>query len=227
MNVLALDTATSATAVALRTGAHAEPVEARDDPPAGERPRHAARVLALARELLDAHGLDFPALDRVVVGVGPGSFTGLRIGVATARALALAADAELVGVSSLRALAAPALAAQPGQVVLAMLDARRGEAFVAAWRGDDEVLAPRTAGPEELAGLVAQGWLGVGDGALRFESHLTSAGVVVAPPDCGLHRVRAALLLGLGAGARAGERTAVTPDYLRLPDAELARRDRG
>lgn len=227
MNLLALDTATSATTVAVLAAGAAEPIEARDDPPAGQRPRHTAELLALATALLERCGLTFADLDRIAVGIGPGSFTGLRIGLATARALALATGAELVTVSTLRALALPAEAHAPGAVVLAVIDARRGEAFVAAWRAGKPVLAARAEPPTGVAALAREGgagapetWLGVGDGAIRFRADLEPAGVTVPPSDSPLHRVSAVAICRLGLTAEPTERTAVVPDYLRAPDAD-------
>ncbi|HEX2086509.1 MAG TPA: tRNA (adenosine(37)-N6)-threonylcarbamoyltransferase complex dimerization subunit type 1 TsaB, partial [Solirubrobacteraceae bacterium] len=93
MKLLAFDTATPSTAVALvAAGVRAE---RRHDPDPGERPGHAAQLLPLAARLLEDAGLAFRDLDRIAVGTGPGTFTGLRIGVATARALAQGAGAEL------------------------------------------------------------------------------------------------------------------------------------
>src|SRR5947209_9913265 len=102
--ILGLDTATRATAVALAAG-DGSLLEARDDPARGERPAHAARLLPLCADLLGEARIAFSDLDRLAVGVGPGTFTGLRIGVASARALARAASVPLVGVSTLQALA--------------------------------------------------------------------------------------------------------------------------
>ncbi|HWI08789.1 MAG TPA: tRNA (adenosine(37)-N6)-threonylcarbamoyltransferase complex dimerization subunit type 1 TsaB [Solirubrobacteraceae bacterium] len=195
MIVLGFDTATPATSVALldsaRPGAAAE---RRHEPAAGERPGHAAQLLALAAELLRSAGLGFGDVDRIGVGVGPGTFTGLRIGVATARALAQSARAELVGVSTLRALAVAAEpAAPPGSGVLAVIDARRGEAFAAGWRGGDPVIGQLAAAPERLAQLVAGergAWLAVGDGALRFREDLERVGCTV-PAAAEQHGVRA------------------------------------
>ena len=95
-----MDTATPATAVAVWAPDGTE-VERRDDPGPGERPAHAARLLALVDEVVPG----WDAIERIAVGIGPGGFTGLRIGIATARALAQARDLPLVGVSSLAALA--------------------------------------------------------------------------------------------------------------------------
>jgi tRNA threonylcarbamoyladenosine biosynthesis protein TsaB len=218
--ILAFDTATAATAAAvLRAGRIAE---ARDDPPPGARPAHAARLLPLAAEAMRAAGCGWGDLGRIAVGVGPGSFTGLRIGVATARGLAQATGLPLAPVSSLRALAEPALAAAPA--VLAVLDARRGEAFAAAWGAGFAVLgAPAVLAPAELARAAAAlpaGGIAVGDGALRFRLELEQAGAEVPPEASPWHRVAAAAVCRLGAEAETVPLGEVTPDYLRAPDAE-------
>jgi tRNA threonylcarbamoyladenosine biosynthesis protein TsaB len=102
--ILGLDTATAGTAVAVWAPGGPE-IERRDDPPPGARPAHAGKLLALVEEAIAVSGADWDAIERIAVGVGPGSFTGLRLGIATARALAQARDLPLVGVSSLEALA--------------------------------------------------------------------------------------------------------------------------
>jgi tRNA threonylcarbamoyladenosine biosynthesis protein TsaB len=230
MNVLGLDTATAATAVALLT-ADGALLEARDDPAGGDRPRHATTLLPLAAGLLDRAGIDWPALDLIAVGIGPGTFTGLRIGIATARALAQGAGAELVGISSLRALAAGAASESPQRPVAAMIDARRGELFVAAYSGAEQLLEPLALAPERVAAALdrvapagSDPWLAVGDGALRFRSVLEAAGVAVAPDDSGFHRVSAAVICRLAATGQADAHEPVTPHYVRVPDAELTRR---
>jgi tRNA threonylcarbamoyladenosine biosynthesis protein TsaB len=214
--LLAFDTATPSTVVGLDTGS--EVLEARDDRAPGERPRHAQELLGLARSLLGRAGLAFGDVERVAVGVGPGSFTGLRIGVSTARSLAQATGAELVALSTLRALAVAAEG--HADVVLPVVDARRGEVFAAAWRRDEEQLAPQAIAPSALADLAQPGWLGVGDGAVRFRDQLVQAGVTVPEPDAPVHRLSAATICRLGAQAEPAPRDAVVPSYLRLPDAE-------
>ena len=216
MNVLAFDTATPSTVVAVNGR------ELRHDPAPGERPGHAMQLLPLATRLLEEAGLAFEDLDRIAVGIGPGTFTGLRIGVATARALAQASGAELVGVSTLRTLAQN-VADRP---VLAVLDARRGEAFVAAWRGEEAVLAPAAVTPEVLGGLVAPGSLAVGDGAVRFRDVLEPSGAEVPADGSSLHRLSALSVARLAAAAPPGAAEDVVPEYLRLPDAEIALRQR-
>ena len=230
MIVLGLDTATPATVVGLLDDARVggpDCAERRHEPAAGERPGHAAQLLALAAELLGAAGLRFADVDRIAVGLGPGTFTGLRIGVATARALAQGSGAELVGVSTLRALAIAAEPAAPaGHGVLAVIDARRGEAFAAGWRGGEAVLEQAALAPAALAERVAAeggAWLAVGDGALRFRADLEDAGCRVPPDDVAQHRVSARAICRLGRHAPRAVRDLVVPDYLRLPDAVLAR----
>jgi tRNA threonylcarbamoyladenosine biosynthesis protein TsaB len=228
--VLGFDTATPATAAALLDDARSGAApERRHEPAPGERPGHAAQLLALAAELLGEAGLTFRDVDRIAVGVGPGTFTGLRIGVATARALAQSAQAELVGVSTLRALA---LAAEPaaGRVgtdggVLAVIDARRGEVFAAGWRDGRPVFQPAALAPAELAGRVAaegRSWLAVGDGALRFREDLEGAGCTVPDDGAEQHGVSARAICRLALEAPEGTaRDLVVPDYLRPPDAVL------
>ncbi|MEJ7797491.1 MAG: tRNA (adenosine(37)-N6)-threonylcarbamoyltransferase complex dimerization subunit type 1 TsaB [Solirubrobacteraceae bacterium] len=224
MIVLGFDTATPATAVALLEGhAPGDARERRHDPPAGERPGHASRLLALAHDLLDEAGLRFADIDRIAVGLGPGGFTGLRIGVATARALAQAADAEIVGVSTLRALAAAARPAA-GQGVLAVVDARRGEVFAAGFRGERQLLGPLAIAPSALGALAGAGWLALGDGALRFRDDLQAAGCVVPADGSPQHGVSARMICRLARHAHRGaERDLLVPDYLRRPDAVPSR----
>ena len=235
MIVLGFDTATAATAVALLDdagpGGGAGPAaERRHEPAPGERPGHAAQLLALAAELLGDAGLRFADVDRIAVGLGPGTFTGLRIGVATARALAQSTGAELVGVSTLRALAAEAEPGAPaGYGVLAVIDARRGEAFAAGWRAGEPVIGQVALAPQPLARLVADEggrWLAVGDGALRFREDLEDAGCTVPPDGSGQHGVSARAICRLARQAPMGTaRDLVIPDYLRPPDAVLARKN--
>jgi tRNA threonylcarbamoyladenosine biosynthesis protein TsaB len=233
--VLGFDTATPATAVALRLG-DGTTLRAYDEPLPAERPGHTTRLLALAGELLAQADLRWGALQRIVVGVGPGTFTGLRIGVATARGLAQSLGVGVVGVSTPRVLAEAALRAQD-RAVLAVIDARRGEAFASAYTATDqgaasELAAPRALAPQDLASVSAQiegdrDWLAVGDGAVRFRGHLEAAGVAVPADFSALHRVDAGVLCELALDASAGSPEAVAPDYRRRPDAEIALQNAG
>jgi tRNA threonylcarbamoyladenosine biosynthesis protein TsaB len=209
--ILGLDTATPSTAVAAwAPGGTA--VERRDDPPPGERPGHAGRLLVLVEEVLDAAG-GWPAVERIAVGVGPGGFTGLRLGIATARALAQGRGLPLVGVSSLDALAAGA------PDVAALIDARRGEVFAAVWSGGDRVLGPVAIAPAELAASLRPGTPAVGDGAVRFRAELERAGAVVPEDGSPAHRLSALEVCRIGAQGRPADRDGLLPDYRREPDA--------
>lgn len=217
MNVLGLDASTSATAVALLPDA-GPPREAREAAAPGGRPQHSQRLLALSAQLLDAAGLGWSDVGLIAVGAGPGSYTGLRIALATGRGIARAHGAALVGVSSLQALAEPV----SGRGAIAVLDARRGEAFLAAYRDGAQLLAPSVCAPQALGALAAAaapGGLAVGDGALRYRDELEGAGVEVAPEHSELHLLSAGAICRLAA---AGAAAAALPDYLRAPDAEIA-----
>ncbi|MDQ3728992.1 MAG: tRNA (adenosine(37)-N6)-threonylcarbamoyltransferase complex dimerization subunit type 1 TsaB [Actinomycetota bacterium] len=224
--VLGFDTSTGYLTVALLAG---ETVlaerEIGPDATTG-RPRH-ARELLLAIEAVLAKGGGWESVGRIAVGLGPGTFTGLRIGISTARALAQSRDLPLVGVSSLRALAWGA----DGEA-LAVIDAKRTEAFAALYGADGkELWEPSVGTPETLAGRITErgvAVLAVGDGSVRFRSELESSGADV-PPDGDLrHRVAARQVCRLAAVAPAGELAKIKPTYLRRPDAELWReRDRG
>ena len=221
MIVLGLDTATPSTVAGVLVGERV--VEVRDDPAPGERPAHAARLLAAAEEALAGAGVAWEEVDRLAVGVGPGSFTGLRIGIATARALAQGRGLPIVAVSTLEALARGVSGApESSPLVLAVLDARRGEAFAAAWQGRTPLLAPAALAPEALAERVRAmpaAPLAVGDGAVRFRDSLEAAGALVPPDEDGLHRLRAGHVCRLGAEGSPTDRDALLPDYLREPDA--------
>ena len=211
MRILGIDTATALTAVAF-TDTKAQPAPllvALDDPPPGARPNHARAVLGLVEQVLDGTR----EIDRIAVGIGPGTFTGLRIGLATAQALARGFDCELVGVSTLAALEVAARQANPDMELLAVIDARRGEAFVAGTG-----LAPAVKRPEEL-GELATGRLAVGDGAIKFRAELERGGATVPPDDHELHRVQASFHCLIG--AQITQPKPVAPLYLRVPDAEL------
>jgi tRNA threonylcarbamoyladenosine biosynthesis protein TsaB len=242
--ILAFDTATAATAVAL-SGVDDVVYVARDDPPAGRRPGHATRLLPLIAGVMDRAALGWTDVERIAVGIGPGTFTGLRIGIATARALAQARGIPLIGISTLQSLALAGGRGTPGpggneqlppglDVVLPVLDARRGEVFAAGWRIDEAeefdaaLLPPRAIAPEALSELVAPlgpSTLTIGDGAIAFREVLERAGSFIPDDDSPLHRVTAAHHCRLAGRLSATVPDQVRPDYLRAPDAEIARRN--
>jgi tRNA threonylcarbamoyladenosine biosynthesis protein TsaB len=188
---LAFDTATSVATAAL----------VRDGELLGERVSRAVRVLEDADELLGVSGAERTELTGIVVGTGPGSFTGLRMGLAAARGLAFALDISVAGVSTLAALAEGA----PG--CLPVIDAGRREVFTLV-DGRPTVCSPQ----EVVAELCA------GDGALRYRKVLEERGVTVPPDDDERHLPRARFHAALAGSF--GPADAVEPLYLRIPDAE-------
>jgi tRNA threonylcarbamoyladenosine biosynthesis protein TsaB len=193
MLILAFDTATDVATTAL----------VRDGEVLGERRARAVAVLAGADELLREARLAPPDLDLLAVGVGPGSFTGVRIGLAAARGIALALDLPVSGVSTLAALGAGAPGAVP------VIDARRGEVFTLA-DGEPRCLAP---GELELQAGVAY----VGDGAVRYRTGIEEGGGLVPPDESDLHVPRARFHALLARDP--GPAELVEPIYLRNPDA--------
>lgn len=183
-----------------------------------ERPAHSRELLpALAGAMADAE-VDWADLDAIAVGVGPGAFTGLRIGIATARGLAQAHGTPLRPVSSLAALAAGIDA----RLALPLLDARRGELYGALHEDGAVRWEPFVARPEELAErLLGAGVapLAAGEGSLRFRQVLEGAGARVAPDGSPVHVVRALHVCRLAAGVPDTPSEAVVPHYLRAPDA--------
>ena len=218
MNLLGLDTATAASAVCLlRADGRAFEVVPPPSAPSA-RPAHAGELMPAVASVLERAALRFGDLDALAVGVGPGAFTGLRIGIATARAIAAAQSLPVRPVSSLAALAAGAQA----ELTLAVIDARRGEAFAALHRGADALWPPFVADPPTLAERIRAASVtpaAVGDGAVRFRDVLEAAGARVAPEDSPLHVIRALHICRLGSSAPAVAPEAVLPDYLRRPDA--------
>ncbi|MEA2374737.1 MAG: tRNA threonylcarbamoyladenosine biosynthesis protein TsaB [Thermoleophilaceae bacterium] len=218
MNVLGLDTSTPASAACVlrADGREFEVVPALDELTAA--PAHSRDLLVRVTDAMERAGLDFGDLDAIAVGTGPGSFTGLRVGIATARALAAAHDLELRPVSSLAALAAGIDAAER----LPLIDARRGEVFAALHGPEGERWAPFAAPPDQVAERVrAEGGnpLAAGDGSLRFRGLLEAAGVSVAPDGSQVHVVRALHVCRLAIAAPSVAPEAVLPTYIRDPDA--------
>ena len=219
---LGFDTATADTAVAVIGGD--APIERIRGPERGGRPAHATALLPTIEESVTAAG-GWAEIDLIAVGIGPGSFTGLRIGVSTARALAQARRLPVVGVSSTAALAAGigGLPEAAGRSRLAVIDARRGEVFVAldAGSGAGE---PFVCPPLEIGGSLdpasLDGALAAGDGSLRFRSEIEAAGIEVLPDAHPAHRLSARCVCLLGAEGIRENPEQVRPMYLRRPDAE-------
>ena len=222
MTVLGLDTSTAATSVCVQRH-DGERFEIRPEAAALlERPAHSRELLPRVVERMRAAGVRFADLDSLAVGVGPGAYTGLRIGLATARSLAHAHDLPLRPVGSLAALAAGIDA----RVALPVIDARRGELFAALYVEGEQRWPPFVAGVEALveriASLPGEGLeppLAAGDGSLRSREALESASIAVAPPGSRCHVVSASNVCRLAARVPAVAPEVVQPRYLRAPDA--------
>lgn len=165
-------------------------------------------------------GLAFGDLDRLAVTVGPGSFTGLRVGIATARGLALATGLPVVGITTLEAIAANVTeqeSASRGSRVVAVIDARRDEVYVEVFRRDLQSLTgPRLVALDDAAALVpADGAIAVGSGAALLAARAVDVTVSSrsSQPD-------AAVIAVVAAGRPAGT-VPLEPLYLRAPDAKL------
>jgi tRNA threonylcarbamoyladenosine biosynthesis protein TsaB len=184
--IFAFDTATTVSTCAL----------VRDGELLGGRLSEARSVLAAADELLRSAGIEPRELDGIVAGTGPGSFTSIRIGLATARGLALALEIPVAGVSTLQAFAG-------GTPVI---DARRGEVFTDG---------PRVSRPEDLD---VSGLRLIGDGAVRYRKLFEDAGAEIPADDDPLHIPAAERLIAHAANF--GPAEAIEPLYLRAPDAK-------
>jgi tRNA threonylcarbamoyladenosine biosynthesis protein TsaB len=200
------------------------------------RRRHAESLAPAIAHVLEQAGLSLPDLDGVAVDLGPGLFTGLRVGVATAKGLAQGLGLGLLGLTSLEVLAHAAYGAGwPGPVV-AVVDARRGEVFAARYAppasGSGTAMVesspPARFTPEALAAELAgrpgsSAMLAVGDGARRYQvvlgevAGLRIAGPASPPPDA----LVALAAERLAAGAAPARPEAVRPVYLREADAQI------
>jgi tRNA threonylcarbamoyladenosine biosynthesis protein TsaB len=194
MLILAFDTATDVATSALVW----------DGEVLGELSSRPVTVLEDVDALLRRGGVRDSQLEGIVVGTGPGSFTGLRMGLATARTLAFSLDLGLAGVSTLDALAAGAPGATP------VIDARRREVFALV---DGR---PVVASPTQLR--VEEGRSYVGDGAVRYREVLEGRGGLVPPADSEMHLPRARFHAQLAGDF--GPPDLIQPMYLRVPDVD-------
>ncbi len=236
MIVLGLDTATRRGSVALLdTGAAArDAVVSFEGPPRQHSARLPGAILTLAAD----HGCTVRDIDVFAVIAGPGSFTGLRVGMATIQGLALTSGRPVVAVPTLLAMVearrAGAAGWAPKELVVACLDGQRGEVFFAAWdvragkplADASPVLEPAVGRPANLVRILDElAWRGpgviVGDGATRYAAELRPTGLAIEEDEIPLALV-AARLAAAGRVA-AGAPHALRPLYIRRPDAVLAR----
>lgn len=193
--------------------------------------RHAEEISPRLEELLHKADVSLADLDRLVIDVGPGRFTGLRVGLATVRALGFALDLPVIGLTSLAVLAAGQrfgeadsgaggdnhLDSDPGAVT-AVIDARRSEVFQQTFVHGRPVGEPRVASPEALAGE-ARGVV-VGDGVDRYhEQYAEQSALTGIVPIVGV-APRASVMIELSRGLAGRPGTEVEPLYLREPDAK-------
>lgn len=193
------------------------------------RPDHAGGLLSAIEAAVEAGG-GWSRVDRIAVGTGPGSFTGLRVGIATARALAQATGKPVVGIGSLLALAEGARSgegAAPGERIMPLIDARRGQVYGAVFGSEGvEAEPPFVLDPESAVARLGTG-LVVGDGAIRYRDVLGGFGVRLPGDSDPVHRIAGRHVCHLGAATATVSPGELTPTYLRPPDAELWReRDR-
>jgi tRNA threonylcarbamoyladenosine biosynthesis protein TsaB len=181
-------------------------------------------LLPAAHTALELAGTDLSEVKRILVGVGPGTFTGIRIALAAARSLSLATGAALSRNSTLVALAAPALLGAPEPEVLAVLDAKRRQIFAQRIASGGARGGISCSAPKELPALLApteERTLLVGDGAIRYREALSGLGRI--PPNASpLHRVTAVGHV-LSADLASVPAHEVVPLYVREPDAETRR----
>ena len=215
MRVLAIDTALGACAAAVLDSERGAILSSESDAMVRG---HAEALMPLIARVMDAGRCEFADLDRIAVTVGPGSFTGLRVGISAARGIALAVGKPSIGLSTLSALAAPHVAARSGEAIIAALDARNEQVYFQVFAPDGTTIAaPRLdrvraavravpVGPTVITGsaaeLVATHWPS-GSPSPRLETR--------AAPDIGW-------VARLGAAA-IDEGTPPKPMYLRRPDA--------
>jgi tRNA threonylcarbamoyladenosine biosynthesis protein TsaB len=196
MLILAFDTATDVATSALVD----------DGEVLGERISRAVTLLEDVDALLRQAGARTGDLDALAVGIGPGSFTGVRIGLATARGLSFGLDLPVAGMSTLAAIAAGAPGATP------VIDARRREVFVL--RGEPRVMLPTELRP-------AAGDVLVGSGAVRYRDAFEALGAVVPPENDDRHIPHAKYHARLAENFTSADN--LEPLYLRAPDADRTR----
>lgn len=217
MRILAIDTALAAVSACVLTAGQTE-AEAKET--LGMERGHAEALIPLVERVIGRVEGGFSALDRIAVTVGPGSFTGLRVGIAAARAFALAASVPAVGVSTLAALAAPLIVENKPETIGVAIDARHGHVFFAAFHGDGRIkIAPRFASVADAVTELASGPSRLtGSGAPLLAIEAWGRG---APAEIVGERIIPDITFVARLGLLADPATApARPLYLKAPDAK-------
>lgn len=222
LTILALDSATAACSAAVLSGGA---IAARRFVPMATG--HAQALVPLIETVMVESGVTFAALDHIAVTVGPGAFTGLRVGLAAAQGVALAAGKPIGGVTTLEAVARAVDArAREGAVLLIAIESKRRELFVQSFAADLSPLdAPAAVLPEDLCAHVPLGGLAVaGDAAIRAAEALAACGRHASIMAGAIHPDAAHVAFAAAARLAAGEvLLAPRPLYLRAPDVTVAR----
>lgn len=216
MSILALDTALEFAGVGLK----------KNNAPCAEFVTHGSRqhaetVMAMADSLMAEHNVLPEDLTAIAVDIGPGSFTGVRIGVCAANAMAQALNLPLIGASSLSILHE---LVRGENIVCPMIDARNGFAYVALYEGGSEIIAPCAVMVSEFLKTVPKDTLFLGDGAISYKEDIKSlvSGAVLAPEYFSV--LRPAMLINIAKRAinngEAQKGVYASPLYLRKPQAE-------
>jgi tRNA threonylcarbamoyladenosine biosynthesis protein TsaB len=217
MRVLAIDTALAACSVAVLDTEYGGILASES---AAMVRGHAEALLPMLKRVMDQAGLGFPDIDRIAVTTGPGSFTGLRVGIAAARGIALAADKPAVGLTTLSAYAAPHMAADDRLPVVAAIDARHSHVYLQVFGpGGRTLSAPRLAtlrdaieaAAEMSSAIVGSAAQSVADGLSAMDAAPATVDARAAPDIAWVARLGAVL---------AEDQSPLKPQYLRAPDAQ-------
>lgn len=225
MNLLAVDTSTRSCSAAVmvdgRLAAELCTVSGRT---------HSAHLLAMIQEALVCAGTSPGALDGFAVTVGPGSFTGLRIGISTVKGLAFACGKPCIGVSSLEALAAACLPEAPAGTICSLMDARKGQVYAGVFGRTDAGVEPvgeeRVVSPEEACAIDDAPGVFVGDGAVMYAELIRArfgAEARIAPVELSYPKASAVghIAAARWRDARTAPSSSLQPRYLRRSDSEL------
>lgn len=210
MLILGLDTSQGATSVALYEDGNIIQLLTKYDMVA-----QSERLMVLVDEVMRKANKKSSQLDRIIVARGPGSFTGIRVGISTALGLAAPFDTMLTGVSTLRAMAYNA----GGGLVCVVLDARRNNVYTAVYDGKNELLKDCNISADELASWLLEDGRPVtlvGDGAEKFLPYLSEKGVNASMPEMEKRYANAASVIFAGLE----HEEEATPSYLRITEAE-------